>query len=183
MYIYSNFNQDGNGKYNLIIQCWGPGQESIIQDHSNGHCIFKMLHGNLVESVYEIPTGQQNYDLPLKLKKEESYQVNTVGYASNRVGLHKLCNKSSIPAVSIHLYSPIVNDVQSYSPKTSRSRPMPKLNLHSKYGELTHPSAKRFRISSNLTMHNNYYTAAAPSVVPPVVGSRIKRPSLVGSNI
>lgn len=176
-----NLVDDGNGRYSLVIQCWGPGQESQIQDHSLGHCIMKILHGELYETVYEMPNALQiSQSEPLIVKKEQLHSFNSVSHISNRIGLQKISNKSAIPAVSIHLYSPIVTDLQSYSPKTSRPKPLPKFQLHSKYGELTHRQAKRFTINPNLTsMHNNYYSAAAPSVVPPVVGNRIQRSPLL----
>lgn len=50
-----NLIDKGNGKYNLILLCWGESQGSSIHDHSNSHCFVKMLDGELVETLYEWP--------------------------------------------------------------------------------------------------------------------------------
>ena len=31
----------GNGKFNLLILCWGPGMGSSIHDHTDSHCFVK----------------------------------------------------------------------------------------------------------------------------------------------
>lgn len=46
---------DGNGKYNLMLLCWGEGQASGIHDHADSHCFMKMLKGSLEEIRYSWP--------------------------------------------------------------------------------------------------------------------------------
>lgn len=46
----------GNGKFNLMIVCWGEGHGSAIHDHAGTHCFMKMLQGELREIRYEWPT-------------------------------------------------------------------------------------------------------------------------------
>ena len=174
-----NLVDDGNGKYNLIIQCWGPGQESSIQDHNLGHCIFKVIHGEIRETVYEIPKTQNGSikatDQALLEKKQETWTTHSVSHISNKIGAHRISNKSEIvPAVSIHLYSPPVLECNYYSPKSSRPRLSGKLPLHSKFGELVHPTARRFKISNSYQFSNDYYRAAAGSNVPSVFGKTVK---------
>jgi cysteine dioxygenase len=48
---------EGNGKFNLIILCWGPGQGSPIHDHADAHCFMKMLDGELKEVRFDWPSG------------------------------------------------------------------------------------------------------------------------------
>lgn len=51
----------GNGKFNLIILCWGEGHASSIHDHSDSHCFMKMLQGQLTETKFEFPcSGDEN---------------------------------------------------------------------------------------------------------------------------
>lgn len=50
----------GNGKFNLMIICWGEGHGSAIHDHADSHCFMKILKGELVESRYAWPTNEIN---------------------------------------------------------------------------------------------------------------------------
>lgn len=52
----------GNGKFNLMILCWGPGHGSAIHDHSDSHCMMKMLSGQLSEVRYAWPKAQDPKD-------------------------------------------------------------------------------------------------------------------------
>lgn len=45
----------GNGKFNLMILCWGEGHGSAIHDHADAHCFMKMLKGELQEIRYAWP--------------------------------------------------------------------------------------------------------------------------------
>jgi cysteine dioxygenase len=52
-----NLVDDGNGKYNLLLLCWGEDHASPIHDHANAHCILKVMDGQLTETLYEWPEG------------------------------------------------------------------------------------------------------------------------------
>ena len=155
-----NLVDDGNGKYNLIIQCWSPGQESMVQNFSDSHCIFKILHGELTDTLYEAPTSSSTVPIAMNIKKESVHVANEVSYISNKIGLQNLCNKSNGPTVSLHLFSPPLNEAQIYSPKTSRSSSSGKFVLHSKYGELI-GNKRRYSLNQSAFTHSNsYYNAS-----------------------
>ena len=44
-----NLVHEGNGKFNLMLLCWAPGNQSTIHDHANAHCFVKVLSGGLRE--------------------------------------------------------------------------------------------------------------------------------------
>lgn len=55
-YSYTrNLVDAGNGKFNLLILCWGEGHGSSVHDHADSHCFMKMLKGDLREKRYEYP--------------------------------------------------------------------------------------------------------------------------------
>lgn len=54
----------GNGAFNIMILCWGPGHASPIHDHADSHCFMKLLSGSLEEVRYEWPQ-----DVDSKIKK------------------------------------------------------------------------------------------------------------------
>lgn len=69
----------GNGKFNLMILCWGPGHGSAIHDHADSHCLMKMLSGKLSEVRYAWPKVQQangGGEIYNVCKEEEKEAVN-----------------------------------------------------------------------------------------------------------
>lgn len=50
-----NLVDEGNGKYNLMLLCWGEGHGSPIHDHADAHCFMKILQGGLSEVRFEWP--------------------------------------------------------------------------------------------------------------------------------
>ncbi len=46
-----NLVDTGNGKYNLMILCWGPSMASCVHDHSDAHCFVKILQGQVCPTV------------------------------------------------------------------------------------------------------------------------------------
>lgn len=55
MFRYTrNLVDEGNGRFNLMVLCWGEGHGSAIHDHANAHCIMKILQGELCEVLNEI---------------------------------------------------------------------------------------------------------------------------------
>ena len=50
----------GNGKFNLMVLCWGEGHGSSIHDHADAHCFMKILAGELCEVRFEWPKKNPN---------------------------------------------------------------------------------------------------------------------------
>jgi cysteine dioxygenase len=50
-----NLVDEGNGKFNLLILCWGEGHGSAIHDHAGAHCFMKILQGSLNEVRFAWP--------------------------------------------------------------------------------------------------------------------------------
>ncbi|KAK4507645.1 hypothetical protein PRZ48_001380 [Zasmidium cellare] len=123
----------GNGKANLLVLVWTPGEASPIHDHANAHCVMKILKGSLTETLYGWPC--QRPDSPtscatapdsvypstqhtcsartqimgpkeLAVLKETTYGREQVTYMSDQLGLHRMANPSKDEvAVSLHLYT------------------------------------------------------------------------------
>ncbi|MBX7145577.1 MAG: cysteine dioxygenase family protein [Oligoflexia bacterium] len=89
--------------YDLLVLCWKPGQASLIHDHANSRCGFKILKGVATETVYSrIPTSPE-YVAP---RSNRSYQQGQICLAEDR-DIHKISNESSTEAlITLHCYSP-----------------------------------------------------------------------------
>ena len=132
----------GNGCFNLMILCWGPGQASAIHDHSGAHCVMKVLSGQLCETLYEWPRSlcqsDKALDVPMRLDSEEApfsattsmsvrgsavLQRNQITYIHDSIGLHRVSNPSlQEPAVSLHLYTPPFDECRTYCERTGHAR-------------------------------------------------------------
>lgn len=81
--------------YEMYILCWLPGQKTPIHDHPGNGCMFKLLHGELHEQLYDA-FGQ----LVLKERVHQSGDVVTI-----KDELHTMENTSKTYATSLHIYS------------------------------------------------------------------------------
>uniref|UniRef100_A0A668ATH9 Cysteine dioxygenase n=1 Tax=Myripristis murdjan TaxID=586833 RepID=A0A668ATH9_9TELE len=110
-----NLVDEGNGKFNLIILCWGEGHGSSIHDHTDSHCFMKMLQGQLKETQFEWPKSQGD----MVQKSQRILLENKVAYINDSIGLHRVENASHTEgAVSLHLYSPPFQTCQTFDQRT-----------------------------------------------------------------
>jgi cysteine dioxygenase len=126
----------GNGKYNLMLLCWGEGMGSSIHDHADAHCFVKILDGALREVQYDWPKTE-NADQPLVEKCSGSLSKNSVTYINDSIGLHRVENSSHTdPAVSLHCYIPPFEACHAFNQQTGH-RTRCKVTFWSKFGERT----------------------------------------------
>ncbi|SGZ51798.1 CIC11C00000001452 [Sungouiella intermedia] len=119
-----------NGNANLLILVWSPGKGSAIHDHANAHCCMKILKGELLESLYDVPESEGHEMVP---RKVTVMTQNEVGYISDKIGLHKISNASNKDfAVSLHLYTPPYASLYGCSMYESRTAVKHHVNM-SKY--------------------------------------------------
>ncbi|KAK1825702.1 RmlC-like cupin domain-containing protein [Podospora conica] len=101
-----NLVDEGNGKSNLLVLVWSPGKGSPIHDHGNAHCLMKILRGNLTETRYAFPDEAGETDQPMRVTQERVHKQNEVAYMADELGVHRVWNRGSDFAVSLHLYTP-----------------------------------------------------------------------------
>ncbi|KAM3506936.1 hypothetical protein MY10362_002056 [Beauveria mimosiformis] len=133
-----NLVDEGNGKSNLLVLVWSPSKGSPIHDHGNAHCLMKILKGNLTETRYEFPQEGESSG-PLKVITEKTYKENQVAYMADELGLHRVSNRGSDFAVSLHLYTPpnvAKKGCHIFDEKTGRRSHVPGCAYYSAYGRL-----------------------------------------------
>ncbi|XP_047362757.1 cysteine dioxygenase type 1 [Vespa velutina] len=136
-----NLVDEGNGRFNLMVLCWGEGHGSAIHDHANAHCVMKVLQGELCETRYEWPSILENNDTTKESENEliererNTLKLNEICYINDSLGLHRVENPSTVnPAVSLHLYSPPFSTCSVFNKQTGR-RSACTVTFWSKYGE------------------------------------------------
>ncbi|XP_006626919.1 cysteine dioxygenase type 1 [Lepisosteus oculatus] len=130
-----NLVDEGNGKFNLMILCWGEGHGSSIHDHTDSHCFMKLLQGQLKETLFDWPEKKAHG--AMKKKSERVLPENQCAYINDSIGLHRVENVSHTEcAVSLHLYSPPFDYCQTFDQRTGHKNPV-KMTFWSKFGEKT----------------------------------------------
>lgn len=135
-----NLVDEGNGRFNLMVLCWGEGHGSAIHDHANAHCVMKILQGELCETRYAWPEDDKTDESPedaegLKELQRCTLGLNEICYINDSLGLHRVENPSAVnPAVSLHLYSPPFESCSVFNKQTGQ-RSSCKVTFWSKYGE------------------------------------------------
>ncbi|OAA68386.1 cysteine dioxygenase [Niveomyces insectorum RCEF 264] len=132
-----NLVDEGNGKSNLLVLVWSPGKGSPIHDHGNAHCLMKILRGNLTETRYAFP--DETKEGPLTITSEKTYPENAVAYMADELGVHKIWNKGSDFAVSLHLYTPpnvAKGGCNVFNEATGKCSHVKKCGYYTAYGKL-----------------------------------------------
>jgi len=122
-----NLVDTGNGKFNLILLCWGEGQGSGIHDHADSHCWMKVMEGSLAEKLYDWPCENESGDdvicdqNKLSPRQITEFDKNQVTYINDTIGLHRVENNSHTRrAASLHLYSPPFDMCHSFDERTGK---------------------------------------------------------------
>ncbi|XP_064645005.1 cysteine dioxygenase 1-like isoform X1 [Lineus longissimus] len=133
-----NLVDEGNGKFNLMLLCWGEGQMSSIHSHANAHCFMKILEGTLTEHMYAWPTESDSTDEHQMVELQtNTYGRDEVTYICDEVGLHRVANPSHTDlACSLHLYSPPFDECDTFDERTGK-RQKCKVTFWSKFGQRT----------------------------------------------
>ena len=69
----------------------------------------KILRGDLTETRYEFPKGagdDEQQPAPMRVISEKTYTEDSVAYMADELGVHRIWNKGSDFAVSLHRRSP-----------------------------------------------------------------------------
>lgn len=161
----------GNGNYNLIVLCWGPGQSSPIHDHANSHCLFKCLDGELTETRFRFPESSKE----METISENTYTKNQVNYMSNQIGLHKVANNGSRPSVSLHLYSPPILECKTFCQDTGVERASGRICFHSKFGRKSSltTSSQCQSLQAPESTKSEFPSSLGPGPVPSSIPSSI----------
>ncbi|XP_050305815.1 cysteine dioxygenase type 1 [Anthonomus grandis grandis] len=133
-----NLVDDGNGKYNLMLLCWGEGHGSGIHDHANSHCFMKILQGSLEEIRFGWPKqskGEEEEEL--KEIGRTRLNLNEVCYINDSLGLHRVENVSSYDtAISLHLYCPPYDRCSVFNQRNGK-KTTSTVTFYSMYGKRT----------------------------------------------
>jgi cysteine dioxygenase len=113
--------------YELIVLCWGAGQQSPIHDHQGQRCWMGVLEGDVVETVYRMAP-----DAPMRLVRgvQRTFPRASVAYIVDEVGWHRIEPAGGAPAVTLHLYSRPITECRTFD-ETTGEFGLRRLSYHS----------------------------------------------------
>lgn len=123
--IYANFNEKNYAR-NLIFEsdtvqllclCWRSGQRSPIHDHEHSICGVRIIEGIATETKFErVPSGY------IKALGSTDYSQESV-MVSQDSDTHQISNlqEENKDLITLHLYSPPLNRMKTFSIESRRS--------------------------------------------------------------
>ena len=96
-------------QYYALVLCWQSGQTSPIHDHRGASCGVKVLHGNATETRF-----QREADGMLTPTGTVCFSTGMV-CGSADADIHQIRNTSPENLVTLHVYSPFLNNVHIFS--------------------------------------------------------------------
>jgi cysteine dioxygenase len=125
-------------RFELMILCWGPGQESPIHNHEGQDCWMAVLDGEVEEVRFPMPSGAG----PLLPRSSMRFTPGQVAFIRDEMGLHLVrpASTSASGGVTMHLYSAPYDECNCYCPDTG-SVTRRKLGHHSVRGRVLEPRA------------------------------------------
>ena len=100
---------DHDADYEAWLLTWLPGQGTAWHDHGDSSGSFIVLEGRLTEEVGARPVGGELHCSGIATHHRPGSQ-RTFGSSY----LHKVTNNDVEPAVSLHLYSPALTQMNEY---------------------------------------------------------------------
>jgi len=139
---YVHWDEDSPSKYtrNLIcssddmevlLMCWPAGAASSIHCHDDSSCWVAAVEGEVHEVQYAFPTCDRKF-LHEQLRKPSgaigrcgALRVTNVtklggddapstSYICNNIGVHRIENRSSQPAITMHVYAPRLRRMKAF---------------------------------------------------------------------
>lgn len=127
-------------RFELMILCWGKGQESPIHNHEGQDCWMAVLEGEIEEVGFPTPSGRDPG--PLHPRGSRVFRPGQVAFIRDEIGLHLVRPaRSDSQGVTLHLYSAPYDECNCYCPDTGRVSRR-RLVHHSVRGQLLAPASR-----------------------------------------
>lgn len=107
-------------RFELMILCWGAGQESAIHNHEGQDCWMAVLDGAIEEVRYPMPAAGAS-GAP-RQKSAQTFQPGQVAFIRDEMGLHLVRPPAGCAGggITMHLYSSPYDACNVYCPQTGQ---------------------------------------------------------------
>jgi len=101
--------------YELLLLCWGAGEESPVHNHMGQRCWMAVLEGDVEEVHFRRDEGGAG---PLIEGPTKRFQKGQAAYINDEIALHLVRGADKQAAISLHLYSKPYDVCLIYDPET-----------------------------------------------------------------
>ena len=108
-----------NREWEVLLLCWLPGQKTVVHDHGGSWGATLMIAGEMNESLFR----WQGEGRPMRLAESRDIGLKRVTVETTAT-VHRVENRSTAPALSLHIYSPPLRMLHSYDPETGNRHPV-----------------------------------------------------------
>ena len=105
-------------RFELMILCWGAGQESPIHNHEGQDCWMAVLEGEIEEVSFPMPRPDEPG--PIMARGSKVLLPGQVAFIRDEIGLHLVRPTPAKAGVTLHLYSAPYDECNCYSPDTGQ---------------------------------------------------------------
>jgi len=107
-------------RFELMVLCWGAGQESPIHNHEGQDCWMGVLEGSIEEVRY--PWPDPGASGALHAKSSHAFTAGQVAFIRDEMGLHLVRPdpRTGEGGVTLHLYAAPYDECNCYCPETGR---------------------------------------------------------------
>jgi predicted metal-dependent enzyme (double-stranded beta helix superfamily) len=106
-------------RFEMLVLCWKPGQNSLIHDHDNSFSVVKCIRGTLTNHIYERKDDGKREGY-CDLKRVRADIVGPGEYAPLDLGgIHMMENDihSGENLVTLHFYAEPLREIHMFSPE------------------------------------------------------------------
>ena len=87
-----------NDFFELYLISWLPNNSSLVHNHQDNGCVFKVLEGQLKEDIF--------LEDQKTIVTSRNILKNQTSYIDNQIGYHQIKNSNNYFCYSLHLYPP-----------------------------------------------------------------------------
>lgn len=99
-------------KFEVLLLCWKPGQQTAIHGHDGEDCWVYLLEGEITEVFYSMDSDHY-------LREERSHLINSqqLTFMNDNLGYHKLSASENCKSISLHIYAKPIEECLSFDLK------------------------------------------------------------------
>jgi cysteine dioxygenase len=104
--------------FEMLVLCWGLGQESPIHNHAGQNCWMAVLDGEIEETQFGV--AEEGRRVRLVAGQVKVFSPGRVAFINDDIALHRVRPTAGRSGISLHLYSKPIDVCNVYDERTGK---------------------------------------------------------------